>query len=100
MAFTWSADSQRVYGIRPSDDSTHLTFTSVDIRSGTEHVLKPDVMPAPVASLPVRGFTRVSPTTFLASIARVRSDVWLLDGFQSSLTLWDHLASAMPFRKR
>ena len=31
MAFTWSADSRRVYGIRQSDDFQHLTFTSVDV---------------------------------------------------------------------
>jgi serine/threonine protein kinase len=100
MAFTWSADSQRVYGIRASDDATHLTFTSIDIRSGAERVLGPDVMPLPVSGQPVRGFTRVSPTTFLASIARVRSDVWLLEGFQSPPTLWDRLVSPVSFRNR
>lgn len=100
MAFTWSADSQRIYGIRASDDSTHMTFTSIDIRSGAEHLLGPDFMPLPVSGQPVRGFTRVSPTTFLASIARVRSDVWLLEGFQPPPTLWERLASAVSFRKR
>jgi Tol biopolymer transport system component len=100
MAFAWSADSQRVYGIRQSDDLTHLTFTSVDLRSGAEHVIAPNVMPAPVARQPVRGFTRVSPTTFVASIVRVRSDVWLLDGFQPVPTWWDRLASAVRVRNR
>ena len=100
MAFTWSEDSQRVYGIRPSDDSTHLTFTSIDLRSGMERVLGPDFMPLPVSAQPVRGFTRISPPTFLASIARVRSDVWLLEGFQPSLTIWDRLASSVSFRNR
>jgi hypothetical protein len=99
MAFTWSADSQRVYGIRASDDFTHLTFTSIDIRSGAEHVLGPDFLPLPVSAQPVRGFTRMSSTTFLASIARVRSDVWLLEGFQPSPTLWDRLRSIASFRK-
>ena len=97
MAFTWSADSQRIYGIRASDDSTHLTFTSIDIRSATEHVLSPDFMPLPVSAQPVRGFTRVSPTTFLVSIVRVRSDVWLLEGFQPSPTFWDRLVSMVSF---
>jgi Tol biopolymer transport system component len=100
MAFTWSADSRQVFGIRQSDDLKHLTFTSVDIGSGTEHVLGPDIMPAPVAGQPVRGITRASPTTFIASIVHVRSDVWLLDGFQSSPTLWDRLTSAVLFRNR
>jgi len=75
-----------------------LTFTSIDIRSGAEHVLGPDFMPLPVSAQPVRGFTRMSPTTFLASIARVRSDVWLLEGFQPSPTFWDRLPSIVSFR--
>ena len=98
MAFTWSADSQRLYGLRQSDDLRHLTFTSVDIRSGVERVLGPDIMPLPISSQPVRGFTRISPTTFLASIVKVRSEVWLLEGFQPGTTLWDRLTS--PFSSR
>jgi Tol biopolymer transport system component len=93
LAFTWSADSQRLFGIRLSDDFKHLTFTSVDIRSGAERVLAPDVMPLPTSSRPVRGLTRVSPTTFLASIVKVRSNVWLLEGFQPVQTLWERVTS-------
>jgi Tol biopolymer transport system component len=100
MAFAWSEDSRRLYGIRPSDDLQHLTFTSVDIRSRAEHVLGPDFMPLPVSGTPVRGFTRVSSTTFLTSIVRVRSDVWLLEGFQPSPTLWDRLVSVVSFQNR
>jgi Tol biopolymer transport system component/tRNA A-37 threonylcarbamoyl transferase component Bud32 len=99
-AFTWSADSKRLFGIRQSDDFRHLTFTSVDARSGVEHILGPDIMPLPISSQPVRGFTRVSPTTFLASIVKVRSDVWLLEGFQPVPTLWDRLISPFPLRHR
>ena len=99
MAFTWSADSQRVYGVRTSDDATHLAFTSVDIRSGLERVLGPGFMPLPVSAQPVRGFTRVSPTTFLASIARVRSDVWLLEGFQPSPTLSERVISGISLKR-
>ena len=95
LAFTWSADSQRLFGIRLSDDFKHLTFTSVDTRSGAEHVLGPDVMPLPTSSQPVRGLTRVSPTTFLASIVKVRSNVWLLEGFQPVPTPWERLTSVL-----
>ena len=100
IAFTWSADDQRLYGIRLSDDYQHLTFTSVDVRSGTERVLGPDFMTLPVAGRMVRGITRTGPSTFLASIVQVRSDVWLLEGFLRPQTLWERLARlASPGRR-
>ena len=89
MSFAWSADSRRLYGIRQSDDSKHLTFTSVEIGSGVERNLNANVMPLPVAAQPVRGFTRMNDTTFLTSIARVRSDIWLLDGFNVRDSFWE-----------
>jgi Tol biopolymer transport system component len=81
LAFAWSEDSRQLFGIRQSDDYKHLTFTSVDVRSGVERVLAANLAPMPVANDPVRGFTRVSGTTFLTSIVRVSSDIWVLDGF-------------------
>jgi len=99
LAFAWSIDSQRLFGLRQSDDSRHLTFTSVDIRSGTERVLGPNVMAFPISSQPVRGFTRVSPTAFLAGIVKVRSNVWLLNGFQPAPTLWETLTSFSSRRR-
>jgi eukaryotic-like serine/threonine-protein kinase len=100
LTFTWSHDSRLLYGIRQSDDFQHLTFASVDIESKAERVLGADFMPLPVAGQPVRGFTRVSPTTFVTSIAHVRSDIWLLDGFQPPGTLWDRLAGLVSPRRR
>jgi hypothetical protein len=99
MAFTWAEDSQRLYGIRLSDDFQHLTFASVDARSGAERVIGADFMPVPLASRIVRGMTRTSPTTFIASLVKVRSDVWLLEGFLPPPTLWDRLTSALPGRR-
>jgi hypothetical protein len=43
--------------------------------------------------------TRTSPTTFVASIVDVRSDVWLLEGFLPPPSLWDRLASVLPFNR-
>jgi hypothetical protein len=56
-------------------------------------------MPLPVAFQPVRGLTRVSPTTFLASIARVQSDVWLLEGFDIRPGLRDRLSGLFFWRR-
>jgi Tol biopolymer transport system component len=99
LAFTWSADSRWLYGIRESDDSKHLTFTSVDVRSGAERVLGADFMLLPLTAHPVRGFTRASPSTFIASIPRVRSDIWLLEGFDGPPTLWGRLRSSLWWRR-
>src|SRR6185295_3348378 len=93
LTFAWSTDSRRLFGIRQSDDLRHLTFTSIDINSKTERVLGADFMPLPMSNMPVRGFARISPTMFVTSIAHIRSDVWLLDGFQTSFTLWDRLTN-------
>jgi Tol biopolymer transport system component len=99
MGFAWSDDGQRLFGIRQSDDFKHLSFTSVELRSGTERVLGADIMPLPVAFQPVRGLTRISPTTFLASIARVHSDVWLLEGFDIRPGLRDRLGALFFWRR-
>jgi eukaryotic-like serine/threonine-protein kinase len=100
MAFVWSADGQRLFGIRLSDDYQHLTFSSIDVASGTERVISPDFRPLPVSARLVRGMTRTSPTTFMAAFVDVRSDVWLLEGFLRPTTLWDRLSAAMSFGRR
>ncbi len=92
LAFEWSEDSQQLFGIRESDDYKHLTFASIDVRSGAERVLAANIAPLSVSNEPVRGFTRVSPTTFLTSIVHVSSDIWLFDGFQPPpRNLWERL---------
>jgi hypothetical protein len=67
----------------------------VDLQSAAERVLKADFMPMPLTGQPVKGFTRVSSTTFVMSIARVRSNVWLLKGFGLQRTFWDSLATLL-----
>jgi Tol biopolymer transport system component len=99
LAFTWSADGRRLYGIRQSDDFKHLTFASVDVGSGAERVLGADFMVIPLSGQPVRGFTRASPTTFITSIAHVRSDIWLLDGFDFRPSLRDRLDALFSRRR-
>jgi hypothetical protein len=100
MAFAWSADGHRLFGIRLSDDYQHLTFSSVDVNSGAERVISPDFKPLPVSARLVRGMTRTSPTTFMAALVHVRSDVWLLEGFLRPPTVWDRLAAAVSFGRR
>jgi dipeptidyl aminopeptidase/acylaminoacyl peptidase len=91
MAFEWAEDGARLFGIRQSDDLKHLTFTSIDVRSGAEKVIAANMMPLPISNQPVRGFARVSPSTFITSIIRVSSDIWLLDGFDTPRSAWASL---------
>ena len=91
FAFAWSADGRRLYGLRQSDDFKHLTLTSIDVATRSERVLEADLLPLPIAPRPVRGFTRVSDTTFLTSIVRVSSDIWLFDGFDRPSSAWVRL---------
>jgi hypothetical protein len=86
LAFAWSGDSRRLIGIRQSDDYRHLTLTSIDVATRNERVLEADLLPLPVAPRPVRGFARVSDTSFLTSIVHVSSDIWLFDGFHAPPT--------------
>ena len=92
MAFEWSEDGHRLFGIRLSDDYKHLAFTSIDIRSGVERVLSPNMMPMPMSPQPVRGFARLSASTFVTSIVKVSSDIWILEGFEPASGGWGPLA--------
>jgi hypothetical protein len=92
MAFEWSEDGQRIFGVRQSDDYKHLTFTSIDVNSGHERVLSPNMMPMPMSPQPVRGLARLSASTFVTSIVKVSSDIWILDGFQPPSGAWEPLA--------
>jgi serine/threonine protein kinase len=98
LGFAWSEDSSRVVGLRASDDLRYLMFTSVDIASRKEIVIAAQLTPLPVGAEPVSGFTRLSSTRFATAIPRVRSDLWVLDGFQRPVTLWDRVSAAFISR--
>ncbi|MGQ0736230.1 MAG: protein kinase domain-containing protein [Acidobacteriota bacterium] len=78
----WSDDGTRLFGLRPTDDLHRLMLASIEIRTGSQRVINPDLGPIPQANQPIRGFTRVANRGFATSIARVRSDIWLLEGLQ------------------
>jgi hypothetical protein len=59
-----------------------MVFAKVDVKSGAQRTLGTSLGAIPQANQPIRGFSRVGDGGFLTSIARVRSDIWLLDGFQ------------------
>jgi serine/threonine protein kinase len=81
FAYGWSADASHVYGLRQSDDTRRLMLTSIDVKTSAQRILAADLGPVPLVNLPARGFTRISGRSFATSLARVRSDMWLLEGF-------------------
>jgi serine/threonine protein kinase len=99
FAFDWSLDGRRIYGIRASDDFRHLTFTSVDVASGAERVIADSFRPLPAWGPSVRGFTRVSATAFLTSIADMRSDIWIMEGLDNPANARNPLATLWPFSR-
>jgi Tol biopolymer transport system component len=91
LAYGWEADSSHIYGIKQSDDLRHLMLAMVDIKTGHEQVITANLAPIPLANAPIRGFSRIAGKSFATSIVRVRSDVWLLEGFHTHATLLERL---------
>jgi hypothetical protein len=84
VAYAWDADGRTIFGLRPTDDLHHFMLVSVDVQTERERVLNPNLGPIPQANQPIRGFSRLPNGGFLTSIARVRSDIYLLEGFRAN----------------
>ena len=81
LAHTWSSDGTRIYGIRQTDD-LRLALLEVDIRTGQERTLA-DVGPAPPVNNQVKGLSvGRDGRTVVTSLARLRGDLWLLEGIR------------------
>jgi Tol biopolymer transport system component len=81
IVYSWSADGRDLFGLKPTDRG-HFMLASIDVASGAERVHTADLGPIPLANQPIRGFSLVPNQGFVTSIARVRSDIWLLEGFE------------------
>ena len=91
FAYAWDKDGHRIYGLRPTDDEHHIMLVSVDAQTGAERVINANLGTIPQALQPIRGFSRLQGRGFLTSMARVKSDIYLIEGFQLPPTLWDRL---------
>ena len=90
FVYAWSEDGQKVYGLLPSEDLRQIEFVSVDVQTGVRRVINDNVGPIQQALQPVRGFNRYG-SGFLTSIAHVRSDIYLIEGFQLPRTRWERI---------
>ncbi len=90
MAYAWDGDGRRIYGLRPSEDYHQITLVSIDTKTGSLRTINPDVGPVPQALQPIRGFSRYR-SGWLTSIAHVRSDIYLIEGFQLPRRWWERI---------
>jgi Tol biopolymer transport system component len=81
VVYAWAANSTDVYGLQLADNRKEFMFVKLDVRTGREHVINRNLGAFPLASRPILGFSRVGDRSYATSIARARSDIWLLDGF-------------------
>ncbi len=91
LAYAWDKDGRHVYGLLPSDDSRQFTLVSIDVPSGQRRVINDHLGPIPQAQQPIRGFSRMRSGGFLTSIAHVRSDIYLLEGFRLPRRWWERV---------
>jgi Tol biopolymer transport system component len=91
LTYAWDTDSRRIYGLRPTDDLHHFMLVSLDMQTGVERVINPRMGAIPQALQPIRGFSRLTTGGFLTSIASVKSDIYLIEGFRLPRTWWERI---------
>jgi serine/threonine protein kinase/Tol biopolymer transport system component len=96
LVHTWSRDGLRIIGIRQTDD-LHLRLVSVDASSSGRERELADLGLAPPVNNPVRGLS-LGPdgNTLITSIARMRGDLWLLEGLRPPRRVLDRLWRRSP----
>ena len=95
-AYAWDAKGSTVYGVKQDPEDFHrLMLVAADVTRGRVRVVNPFIASVPPANQPVRGFSRMSNGNFATSFVHVRSDVWLLDDFESPPTWFDRLRHSL-----
>jgi len=91
IVHTWSRDSRSLLAIRQTD-AFRLQLAALDVATGAERILVPDLGPVPPTTPPLRGFSlSADGTRLLTSIARLRGDIHVLDGFERPAGVWRRL---------
>ncbi len=95
LAHTWSWDSRTIYGLRETDTGRRFMLVALDVTTGRERVLNPDLGVIPPANQPIRGLTRIGRKALGTSVARARSDIYQLQGFKVPTGAWARLRSLL-----
>jgi hypothetical protein len=90
--YGWSRDGSSLYGIKQDPDNLHhFMLAAIDVQSGRQRIINANLAPVPPANAPVKGFTRISDTSFATSFVHISSDLWLIDDFQRPTTFFERL---------
>ena len=82
IAYSWSADSRHIYGLREADQPGRYALTAIDIDTMKERVINPELGMIPPASQPIRGLALMGAGSLVTSIASARSDIWVAEGLE------------------
>jgi Tol biopolymer transport system component len=88
IAFTWDSDNRRIVGLREAERTRHFALVSVDIDTGAERVINPDLGVIPAASQPIRGMAVLDRGVLVTSVASARSEIALGEGFAAAPVRW------------
>jgi Tol biopolymer transport system component len=80
FAAAWRADSRHIVALSESETPGHFAMVEIALDDARVTMLNSDLGAVPVATQPIRGFSRAGADGFLTSLASARSDIWLLDG--------------------
>jgi eukaryotic-like serine/threonine-protein kinase len=90
--YGWARDGSTLYGIKQDPDDLHrLMLVAVDVQTRRLRVVNANVASVPPVNTPVKGFTRMSNGNFATSLVHVRSDMWMIEGFEHQSTFWNRL---------
>jgi Tol biopolymer transport system component len=89
LTYAWSSDGRQIYGLRPTDDDHHFMLVALDVRTGVQRVINPNLGAIQQALQPIRGFGRLKDRGFVTSLPHVRSDIYLIEGFQLPVRWWE-----------
>ena len=80
LAYDWDKSGRSINGLRIRPDERTLELVSVDVRTRAETILNRNVGTIPRISAPIRGFSETPNHTFLTSIGRLQSEIYILEG--------------------
>jgi serine/threonine protein kinase/Tol biopolymer transport system component len=88
LTFAWNPTNNQIYGLRRDDDHVHFSLAVVNPATRAVRPIGRSLDFVPIANQPIRGFTWTG-HDFATSIARVKSDIWILDGFSQPARFFD-----------